>query len=129
MTEDRGLDFDADMTLGQKQELFAFLLPRLLDFIYERGYQARLGDLFRDPRVHGYFGHSSRISYSGPRSVHKLKIAVDINLFKNGEFLRNTEDHREIGEYWKTLHPLCRWGGDFQRPDGNHYSLFHDGYA
>ena len=129
MTEDNGMDYlgyDC-MTLGQKQELFAYLLPRLLDHINERGYQARLGDVFRDPRVHGQFGHKAENSYSKARSVHKLKLAIDINLFRDGKFLTATEDHREFGEYWESLHPLCRWGGTWN--DGNHYSLFHDGYA
>ena len=45
------------------------------------------------------------------------------NLFKDGKFLTSSEDHRTLGEFWKTLHPDCCWGGDFSRPDGNHYSM------
>lgn len=58
-------------------------------------------------------------------SVHQLAIAIDLNLFRDGIYLTRTEDHRLLGEYWETLHPLCRWGGRWG--DGNHYSLEYQG--
>ena len=112
-----------EMTLGEKQELFMLLLPRLLDKAYEMGYKMRGGDLFRDPRVFGKVGEKE--GYGHSRSCHKLKLAIDINLFRNGKWLTETEDHRQLGEWWEGLHPLCRWGGRFD--DGNHYSLEHEG--
>ncbi len=111
------------MTLGQKQELFMRLLPKLITFILSKGYEIRGGDLFRDPRVHGQ--HGEKVGYGRSRSNHKLKIAIDLNLFKDGKYLTETEDHRFAGEYWESLHELCSWGGHFD--DGNHYSLEHGG--
>jgi hypothetical protein len=111
------------VTLGQKQELFMRLLPRLLDKAHELGLQIRGGDLFRDPRVHGAVG--VKMGYGHPRSGHKNKLAIDLNLFKDGKFLGATEDHKVLGEWWEKQHPDCRWGGRFQ--DGNHYSLEHEG--
>lgn len=107
------------MGLGEKQELFMRLLPRLIDKAHELGFEIRGGDLFRDPRVHGE--HGVKKGYGAAKSVHKLKLAIDLNLFKNGKFCAETEDHRELGEWWKKQHPDCRWGGDFK--DGNHYSI------
>ena len=46
------------MTLGEKQELFARLLPRLLDKAHELGFDIRIGDCFRDARLHGAHGES-----------------------------------------------------------------------
>lgn len=111
------------MKLGEKQELFMQLLPRLIDKAHELGFKLRGGDLYRDPRVHGDLG--VRKSYSHPSSAHKVRLAIDLNLFKDGEFLQLTEDHRVLGEWWEQQHPLCRWGGRFN--DGNHYSLEHNG--
>ncbi len=111
------------MTLGQKQRLFARLVARLIDKAYELGYEVSLGDAFRDPRVHGVMG--VRKSYSHPSSAHKIRLAIDLNLFKNGEFLEQSEDHRPLGEWWEQQHPLARWGGRFN--DGNHYSFEHNG--
>lgn len=111
------------MTLGQKQELFMRLLPRLIDKAHELGFEIRGGDLFRDPRVHGAMGEKK--SYSAANSCHKLKLAIDLNLFKDGEFIQTTEGHRPLGEWWEQQHELSCWGGRFN--DGNHYSLAHEG--
>lgn len=61
-------------------------------------------------------------------SVHSVGLAVDLNLFKDGVYLTTSESHAPLGAFWKTLHPLARWGGDFKpRPDGNHYSFEYNG--
>lgn len=111
------------MTLREKQSLFAKLIAQLILYAYENGYEVTLGDAYRDPRVHGEQG--DKMSYSAALSAHKNRLAEDLNLFRNGEYLERTEDHRPLGEYWETLHPLCRWGGRFR--DGNHYSIEHQG--
>ena len=117
------------MTLGQKQRAFARCVGLLLAQCYRLGYEATLGDAYRDPRLHGCWG--DRAGYGSPVSLHKLRLAIDLNLFKGGRYMRATEAHRELGEYWERLGqreglPL-RWGGRFN--DGNHYSLEHQGHA
>lgn len=111
------------MSLGKKQELFMRLLPRLIDKAHDLGFEVRGGDLFRDPRLHGE--HGIKKGYGHRNSCHKLKLAIDLNLFKDGKFLQSTEDHKELGEWWEKQHPDCRWGGRFN--DGNHYSITHWG--
>lgn len=111
------------MRLGEAQELFMRQLPRLIDKAHELGYELRGGDLFRDPRVHGKMGEKK--SYSNAFSCHKLKLAIDLNLFKDGKYLTTTEDHRELGEWWEAQHPMNCWGGRFD--DGNHYSMTWEG--
>lgn len=111
------------MDLGEKQELFARLYAHHITWLYIRGYAVRLGDvLARDGHREG--------------SNHYIKLAGDINLFKDGKYLRKTEDHLESGEHWESLHELCRWGGNWDKDDhpgepgeddGNHYSLLHNG--
>jgi hypothetical protein len=108
-------------TLGQKQERFMRMLPRLLDKAHELGYEIRGGDLFRDPRVHGEIGIKK--GYGHPKSGHKLKIAIDLNLFRDGKFCSKTSDHQALGEWWESVGGT--WGGRFN--DGNHYSLEHEG--
>ena len=117
----------SNLTLGQKQRLFTKLQAQLVLWAYEQGYELTLGDAFRDERVHGAMGVKK--SYSSANSSHKERLAIDLNLFKNGTYLTTTEAHKPLGEYWKSLHPLCRWGGDFSTPDGNHYSMTHGGRA
>jgi hypothetical protein len=107
------------MKLGERQRLFVKLLPRLIDYAYEQGYELTVGDAFRDHRLHGKPG--VKMGYGHPNSNHKNKLAIDLNLFKDGVFLETTEAHTPLGEFWEKLHPLCRWGGRFN--DGNHYSI------
>ena len=108
------------MKLSKAQRLFAGRVPRLIDRIYDQGYECTIGDVFRDPRVHGEWGEN--VGYAHPKSVHKLKLAIDLNLFKDGVYLSGTEDHRQFGEYWVGLDPENhRWGGEWD--DGNHYSF------
>ena len=105
------------MTLRQKQELFAKLLVQLISHAHVKGYGITFGDFHRSQE------EATRLGF--PNSLHTQRLAADLNLFKNGRYLRSTEAHRELGEYWESLHELCRWGGRFQ--DGNHYSLTHGG--
>ena len=111
------------MRLGEKQELFMWLLPRLINMAHSMGYKVRGGDLFRDPRVHGKIGESK--GYGHVNSCHKYKLAIDLNLMKNKRLVTSTKGHEPLGEWWEKQHPLCRWGGRFK--DGNHYSLEHNG--
>lgn len=111
------------MKLGDKQKKFTSLIPCLILHAHRLGYDVTLGDAYRDPRLHGAMGEKK--GYGHSRSGHKIRLAIDLNLFKDGEYLTSTEDHKELGEFWESLHPLCRWGGRFN--DGNHYSLEHDG--
>lgn len=105
--------------MRDKQVQFARLVPRLIDQAFALGFEVTLGDAYRDPRVFGPMGQKR--GYSHPSSAHKQRLAVDLNLFKNGVFLEDTESHRPLGEWWKQQHPDARWGGDFR--DGNHYSF------
>jgi hypothetical protein len=102
-------------TLLTAQTQFTLAVAHLIDYAYAQGYQLTFGDAYRDPRV--LYGH--------PKSTHRQRLAVDVNLFKNGVYLPKTEDHAVLGAWWKQQHPLARWGGDFE--DGNHYSFEWDG--
>ena len=109
------------MTLGQKQRKFTQMVGQLIAWAYAHGYELTFGDAYRDPRVHGAVGVKG--SYSNANSLHKERLAVDFNLFKDGVFLTRSEDHRPLGEFWESIGGS--WGGRFH--DGNHYSLEHGG--
>lgn len=101
------------MTLGQKQRKFTRMVADLIMWAYDHGYELTWGDAYRDPRT----------PYGHPDSLHRKRLAVDLNLFKNGVYLTRTEDHAPLGEYWESIGGS--WGGRFQ--DGNHYSLEYSG--
>lgn len=109
------------MTLREQQSKFAKMLPRLLDKAHELGFEVTIGDAYRDPRLHGAVG--VKMGYGHSKSAHKQRLAIDLNLFKDGKFLSGTEDHKPLGEWWESQGGA--WGGRFN--DGNHYSLERNG--
>ncbi len=108
-------------TLGQKQRRFGRMVAALLNKALEMGYEYTFGDAYRDTSLHGDFGQKR--GYGAAKSLHKLKLAIDLNLFRDGKYLSSTEDHRPLGEWWESIGGT--WGGRFN--DGNHYSLEHNG--
>ena len=95
------------MSLREKQSEFAKALGLLILYAYQRGYELTLGDAYAQT------GHIRG-------SFHYKRLAIDLNLFKDGTYLTTTEDWLELGEFWESLHPDATWGGRFQ--DGNHLS-------
>ena len=93
------------MSLRKKQSEFAKALGLLILFAYQKGYELTLGDAYATE------GHIDG-------SFHYKRLAIDLNLFKDGIYLTDSEDHIEIGEFWEDLGGT--WGGRFK--DGNHYS-------
>ena len=120
---------EAALGLGAKQRLFSRLLPKLLNEIHGQGYECALAE--------GYIGLS--IDKPGEDTPHLRhgghfkKLAQDIDLFRLDPatfkfvYLTDTASHQPFGEFWESLHPLCRWGGRWG--DGNHYSLEDGGIA
>jgi hypothetical protein len=104
------------MTLRERQSKFTSMIPGLINQALELGFEVTLGDAYRDPRLHGTFGEAK--GYGAARSYHKLRLAIDLNLFKEGQYLEGTEAHRQLGEWWESQGGT--WGGRFK--DGNHYS-------
>lgn len=109
------------MSLGKMQRKFTFMVASLIEHAYSEGYELTFGDAYRDPRVFGKVGETK--GYGRSRSNHKNRLAIDLNLFKNGKYLDQTSDHEFLGEYWEMIGGS--WGGRFN--DGNHYSLEYQG--
>lgn len=113
------------MTLRQKQSRFAVLVAHLILEATRRGYEVTLGEAWRSPEE---AARLAKLKTGIKNSLHTLKLAQDLNLFRNGRFLTSTDSHRELGEWWEqqsTPEITCAWGGRFG--DGNHYSVEHRG--
>ena len=118
------------LSLGDKQRVFGQLLPRLLgkaQELYPGG--VVLGEAERSQAAADWnAAHGKGIK----NSLHRLRLAVDIHLFKKVDniwaYLTTEEAHRELGEWWEQQSGegyTCCWGGRFG--DGNHYSITHNG--
>lgn len=112
------------MSLGDKQRLFMRLLGEFLVWIYQQGYAVTGGELERS-RAQAQANAAAGTGIAN--SNHLRRLAIDLNLFLAGVYQTDSAAYRPLGEKWKSMHPLCRWGGDFSKPDGNHFSLEHEG--
>ena len=113
------------MKLSEKRILFSKLISQLVLWASENGYDLAFDQVKRtQAEASANAAKGAGIS----NSLHTLGLAADLNLYIKGVYQETTEAHKPLGEKWKSMHPLARWGGDFKsRPDGNHYSLEHNG--
>lgn len=139
------------LSLGQKRELFARLLPLLLTHIKTLGFEARLDELKRGQQqadynaatcarckkgetFHAHANHSFR-PIGSKNSLHCDGLAIDLYLRRppSKRILWSTESYRELGCFWESLHDLTYWGGRTDKPgdrlqhDGGHFSITHQG--
>jgi len=95
------------MTLRQQQSEFVRKVSLLILYAGRLDYELTFGDAAAKT------GHKEG-------SFHYKRLAIDLNLFKDGVYLSSTESHRKLGEYWESLGGT--WGGRFTNKDGTHYS-------
>jgi hypothetical protein len=104
------------MKLLEMQQLFVQNIGKLIAFAYHNKYELTFGESFDDDGI----GHMKN-------SNHYIRLAQDLCLFKDDNYLKNSEEYYQLGQYWKSLHPLNIWGGDFLNQDGNHFSMLFEG--
>jgi hypothetical protein len=100
------------------QRKFTKMVALLILYAYERGYELSFGEAWRPEVTARFYAGQGKGTVT---SLHQARLAVDLNLFKKGVWLRKTGDHQFLGEFWESVGGS--WGGRFKRPDGNHYSL------
>lgn len=111
------------MTLGEKQRHFCKLIGQLIGWAYANGYELTFGEAQRSMEQ---AVANSRSGAGIVNSLHLIRLALDLNLFKDGIYQADTEAYRPLGEFWESIGGS--WGGRFKtRPDGNHFSLEHNG--
>jgi hypothetical protein len=96
-------------TLREHRCSFTTHMSKLITFAEKQGFECAADDVKsnEDCRVHMR------------ESQHYKGLAIDLLLYKDGNYLTRTEDHTTLGKYWESLSPYNRWGGRYH--DGNHY--------
>jgi hypothetical protein len=103
--------------LRLNQSVFARNVGRIIEWCYRTGYEVTLGEAWRPQWVAEEYHNQGK----GIRnSLHCERLALDINLFKDGN-LAGEADHKRLGEAWKQLHTSNRSGSDFK--DFGHLSM------
>lgn len=108
------------MILSEKQAVFTVMIAQLINWADERGYRLTFGEAYRTPEQAALNAKSGK---GIANSLHTQRLAVDFNLFVNGQYQTSTETYKPLGEYWESIGGT--WGGRFK--DGNHFSLEHNG--
>jgi hypothetical protein len=113
-------------TLRQKQSRFVRYVGLLIEYAGQQGYELTFGEAYRTPEQAAL---NAKAGTGIANSLHTQRLAIDLMLFKDGRYLTDSADYVLLGEYWESLAPDCAWGGRFNRPDGNHFSIRHGGRA
>ena len=119
------------MTLREKQSEFLKNVAKMILWAFDNGMELTAGEMLRtnDQQLLYFEGYTL---YKAGSSVHLCKasrktktmaskhldkLAVDLNLFIDGELKTDKESYRKISEYWKGLNPAndCGyfWDWDF----------------
>lgn len=112
------------MTLGEKQRKFTYLVSKLIQWAYQEGYELSFGETYRTPEQAAL---NAKKGIGIAKSLHTKRLAIDLNLYYENVYQAHSESYEPLGTYWKSLDQLCRWGGDFSKPDGGHFSMEHEG--
>jgi hypothetical protein len=108
------------MRLSEKQQIFSVGVARLILWLHSMGYATTFGEAYRTPRQQKWYfdeGHSKTL-----KSKHLNRLAIDLMLFRGGVYLRDSDDYKPAGEYWESMNPSFKWGGNFENfKDGNHF--------
>ncbi len=105
--------------LVNRQIEFSRKIASLIAHAYTLGYGITLGDAYRDPRVFG--DTSESIGYGHANSNHKRRLAIDLNIFIDGEYITDNLPYKKLHSFWKLL------GGSMIENDLNHFSIKYKG--
>jgi hypothetical protein len=123
------------------QSRFAFDVGKLLAHIEGLGYQATFSEAFRSKMeawvnslppgcmLHAFKSGQDSFYFSDvvgglgiQNSLHCQRLAVDLNIFINGDLVEDKATLQPIGDYWESLRPGNSWGGNWtSRLDTDHF--------
>ncbi len=111
------------MSLRLMQSEFALMVADLITWVYRHdGWELTFGEAYRTPEQAAWdASHGTGIA----NSLHRQRLAIDLNLFVGGVYRTESDAYLPLGEYWESKGGS--WGGRFSQPDGNHFSLSPDG--
>lgn len=98
---------------GLVAEQAAFLLDfgKLVVFATERGFTVTAGELLRPLEMQEIYVKTGRSKTL--KGFHLKRLAGDLNFFLNGELVYDKATLQPIGDYWESLDPKNKWGGNW----------------
>jgi hypothetical protein len=110
------------MDLLKYQITFTQNIIKLLDWCFKHDLIVTMGEVFRTQEQAEIYAKQGKGIVN---SLHCKRLAIDLNLFDlDGNYLGEPKHYKPAGEYWKSLHPDDRWGGDWtKRIDPYHFEM------
>lgn len=112
------------MSLSRLQREFTRTQAQFIVWCFENGFEVVLAEAFRPTWVAEEY---ARRGIGIVNSNHTRKLAVDLFLFDGPRFINYWEPYIPLGDQWKSMHELARWGGDFANRDAVHFSFEYRG--
>lgn len=111
-------------TLGQKRRRFTRELADLISYLNAQGFETQLEEVLRRKVV---AEQNAKTGAGIANSLHLIGLAADLSLFVGGVYQSDSSAYKQAGLYWESKGPDYAWGGRFSKPDGNHFSISHEG--
>lgn len=115
------------LSLLEKQQQFSLFVARFIEDLRKRNYFVTFGEAYRPEAMAQIYATTGKGILA---SNHRIRLAIDLNIFYEGGYLTTKEDLEIPGRLWKSYSNdliECCWGGDFERVDAFHFSFSHNG--
>ena len=99
------------MTKVEQQAQFLKDFAKLILKADELGLTVTAGELMRSQEQHDLYLKIGKTTIK--HSIHQDRMAGDLNFFKDGELTYSKSDIQPMGDYWESLSPQNKWGGNW----------------
>ena len=100
------------MSLRQEQCAFTVDCMKLFVWLYEHSYEWSFGEAWRTPEQQAIYLQAGKSKTMN--SFHLKRLAIDLNIFKDGRLLATKEEMQTIGNAWESMCAQNTWGGNWK---------------
>lgn len=107
------------MSVTDQQWLFLLDVAKLIQKAESLEIKLTGGELYRTEEQQAIYlkeGKSKTMN-----SKHRKRLAIDFNFFINGKLTYEKAKVQVLGDFWESLSPQNRWGGNWQFQDTPHF--------
>jgi hypothetical protein len=111
------------MTIVNEQWQFIQDVAKLIEKAKSLGIVLTGGELHRTPEQQQIYLKTGKSKTAN--SQHLKRLAIDFNFFINGQLTYEKNKMQALGDFWESLSPANRWGGNFKSfTDTPHFERF-----
>ena len=87
-------------------------IAKLITYADEMGLLLTAGEAYRTAYQQKHYIDTGRSQTM--KSKHLKRLAMDFNLFVDGNLTWELEAYQPLGDYWESLNPKNQWGGNWK---------------